>query len=117
MSRAGVRSPPAASRPLGSPRAWTAAGNQVGSSASLNQTMLLMFVRHVLLYFRSIILDRRHLALDILADRLPEPRIGNPMRRVGVSRLEAATDLVLALRAGLEALEPMADSVSAAPAI
>ena len=46
--------------------------------------------------------DRRGLALDERRDRLGEAGVADPVRAVGERRHEAALQLVLALRAGLE---------------
>src|SRR4026207_1412646 len=51
------------------------------------------------------------LLVQIAVDRAPEARIGNPVRRPGLRRLEAARHFVLALRAGFEALQALLDTV------
>jgi len=55
-------------------------------------------------------LDRRPLALEILADGGAELWIGDVMRRPGDRGLEAAAHLVLTLSAGLEALDAPLDA-------
>ena len=49
------------------------------------------------------------LAHQIVGDRPAQPRIGDVMRRIGGHRQVAAGELVLALRAGLDALELVLD--------
>ena len=51
----------------------------------------------------SVGIDRLALAFEVLLDRVTELPVGNVVRRPGDGGLEAATDLVLALGAGLEA--------------
>ena len=49
--------------------------------------------------------------LEVAGHGGAQGRIGEPVRGPGEGRLEAARELVLALRAGLEALQAVADAV------
>ena len=51
------------------------------------------------------------LALEIVGDRAAQAGIGDVVRRIGGGRQVAARDLVLALRAGLDARELVRDRV------
>src|ERR1700734_3262160 len=121
MSRAGFRSPPAASRPLGSRSAASWGGKRSGGSSGASQVItarvssrplrLAFAKRRVLVGLAGIGFDRAALALQIIANRTAQRHIGNPVRRPGQRRLETACDLVLALRTGLEALQTLGDAV------
>src|ERR1700722_15766706 len=121
MSRAGFRSPPAASRQMGSRSAASWGGKRSGGSSGANQVItarvswpalrLAFAKRGVLVGLTGIGFDRAALALQICADGTAQRHIGNPVRRPGQRRLETACDLVLALRPGLEALETLGDAV------
>src|SRR5262245_8492659 len=54
-------------------------------------------------------IDIGALALEVVGDGAFKPRIGDEVRRIGVDRQIAAGELVLALRAGLDARQPMLD--------
>ena len=56
-------------------------------------------------------LDRVAFALDEIVDGAAEAGIGDAVRGVGGHRQVAALDLVLALGAGLDPLQPMRDGV------
>ena len=51
------------------------------------------------------------LARQIVGNGPPQPRIGDVMGRIGGVRQVAARELVLALGAGLDALEPVRDRI------
>ena len=55
--------------------------------------------------------DIHALALEIIGDRAAQPGIGDVMGRIGRDRHIAARELVLALRAGLDALEAVRDRI------
>src|SRR4029079_1117345 len=121
--RGGDRSPPAASRPSGSRSARSTGGNASGESRSESQTIeprmapvsqasaRLLLEGNVLLHLPDVFVLCRMLLLQVAVDRAPEARIRDPVRRPGLRRLEAARYLVLALRAGLEALQTLLDTV------
>src|ERR1700690_360056 len=50
-------------------------------------------------------LDRLALVSEIVGDRLGEPRVGELVRRIGEGRPVAASELMLALRASLNAAQ------------
>src|SRR6516225_2332904 len=55
--------------------------------------------------------DVSALALEVIGDAAPQGRVGNVVRRIGGGRHVTARDLVLALRAGLDAGQLMRDGV------
>ena len=62
------------------------------------------------LHLECIGIHRRTLTLQVLADRSTKVGIGDVVRRPGDRGLEAAADLVLALRAGLETRDTPLDA-------
>src|SRR5688572_12994203 len=87
--------------------AWPARGSGVDDSV----VTLRLSVRNVLADFVHVRVDVARLAREERADRSVKVRVAKPMARPGRLRDEAACNLVLALRPGLEPFQAFADAV------